>query len=147
MKVKLCYYNQHWNIYLYSEDQNLKWWENRTLKTVQDNRGEFRLREHKHPEIPVFTFGFMCNNPKERPGHGGEWSSNSTAINKVFGTDLIEIALDQLACSVSIKWIKELLGDKVKWSTDSIYGHMITEVIGHENTYHAWREIDITQTV
>lgn len=141
MKVKLCYFNNHWNVYLFSNTDFD--WKDKTLKTSKNERGEFRLREYKHPEITVFSFGFMCHNPVERPGHGGEWSSNSKAINEVFGTDLIEVALDNVSCAVSLKWLKELLGDKVIWEPDDIYGHWITEIPGTEKEWMVWKEINI----
>jgi len=117
MKIKLCWFNQHWNVYLYSDDS--LWIGNRTEKIIRDetpgHEGEYRLREYKHAEIPIFTFGFFADDAKQRPGHGGEWSSNSPVINRVFGTTLREIAVDQMSVAVPIEWLKELLGDNVEW--------------------------------
>ncbi len=143
MQVKLCYFNEHWNIYLYSEHEHTGWLNSTfTVQTVPtENEGEYRLRTYTHPEIPLLcSFGFMYNeaNKDDRPGHGGEWSSNSMAINKIFGTDLYEVGLDGIGVAISVKWFKHLLGDKLQWQDDDIYGCIITDVKGVENKYMAW---------
>lgn len=137
MKIKLVYFNEIWNVYLYTDNRN---WMFQTpeLLTIKDeiegHEGEYRVRKYAHPEIPIHTFGWMADNPKQRPGHGGEWSSNSITINKIFKTNLIEIAVDQLSCSVPITWLKELLGNKVQWETcPYYYGEKIVSVDGFKN--------------
>jgi|688.fasta_scaffold17891_19 hypothetical protein len=143
MQIKFCYFNQHWNIYLYSGDGNNslnpKWLDNKETITKDEDGGIYRLTKYEHPEgIPVHTFGFLTHNVKHRPGHGGEWSSNSTAVNKVFNVDIYEIALDQISVAVPMVWLKELLGDKVVWEPDTVYGEWISEIKEYENEQHKW---------
>lgn len=147
MQIRLCYFNEHWNIYLYSTDHtkygeyNL-WSDNVHEITKRIENGEFRLRDYIHPQgIPVYTFGLMLDNPKERPGHGGEWSSNSRSILMIFNINLLEVALDGIAVAVPIQWIKDVLGDQVIWEDDDIYGYKITHVKGHSNDYMKWVEL------
>lgn len=150
MQIKLCYFNQRWNVYLYTTQQgdHGKWkeWlhnEHTQTKPRYDQKGniegEYRLRDYQHPEgFPIYSFGFMYNdaNSKHRPEHGGEWSSNSEAINKEFGIDLIEIAFDQISVAVPFDWLKKLLGDQVIWK-----GREIIEIKGYSNKYHQWVEL------
>lgn len=143
MQIKLCYFNQHWNIYLYTKGGYDSWINDVETTTITDNRGEYRLRKYNQGTIPLYAFGFMAKEPKERPGHGGEWSSNSTQINKVFGTDLYEVAVDQISAAVPLEWLKEQLGDRVVWSSDPIYREFITEIKGEENQYHKWVELPL----
>lgn len=147
MTLKLCYFNQHWNIYFYSK-QGIRWedWsKNPEVSTVDTEEGQFRLRKYNHPEIPVFSFGLWLYNPKGRPGHGGEWSSNSQSINREFDTNLLEIALDQLSAAVPIDWLKAVMGNKVTWTEHDIYGYIITDVKGEENKYMKWVEIPVNE--
>jgi hypothetical protein len=135
-------------MYFYSDGITYNdWCKNPELTTARRDEGthtgEYRLRKYEHPEIPVYDFGFWTDEPKLRPGHGGEWSSNSEAINKVFGTNLLEIALDQLSVAAPIDWIKEKIGDAVVWEEADIWGHIITEVKGVEKSDSKWIEIPL----
>lgn len=140
MQIQLSYYNQHWNIYIYSKTKETvgaynEWLgkhttETKPLKEGDKEIGEVRLRTYTHPNIPLYSYGLMLNEPKQRPGHGGEWSSNSRTINQFFGTNLIEAAVDGIAMAVPVDWIKEILGDKVKWETHDIFGWIITDIEG-----------------
>jgi len=148
MQVKLCYFNQHWNIYLYTTDDSKYgeydlWSNNPSIKTINADHGEYRLRQYLHPAgIPVFSYGLFAHDPKQRPGHGGEWSSNTNTINRVFSTTLLEAALDSIAVAFPITWLKDLLGDQVTWDTHDIYGHWITHVKGiAKPTYCQWVEL------
>lgn len=146
MQAKLCYYNEHWNIYLYSKTQEdssqwKEWIKTEKQITKPTDGGEFRLRTYSHPEIPIHTFGIFYNDSKKRPGHDGEWSSRAEVINEEFGVDLLDISVDQIAVAVPVEWIKKLLGDNVTWQEADTYGHIITHVKGEENIYHKWVEI------
>jgi hypothetical protein len=150
MQVKLCYFNQHWNIYLYTGTNkgfyDAPWINIKPTEQVivRGDEGEYRLRTYSHPDIPVLcSFGFWYYDEKRRPGHGGEWSSNSRVINEVFGTDLYEVALDQISMAVSLKWLKEVLGDKVVWEPDDIWGSIITHVKGEKNEHDKWVTIPL----
>lgn len=145
MRIRLCYFNQHWNIYLYTK-HGAKSWINfePTLQTKRregKDSGEYRLRSYACLEAPIYSFGFFCDDPKKRPGHGGEWSSNHTSINQVFGVNLYEIAIDQMSVAVPLEWLKQLLGDRVKWQPDEIWGEWIKSVEGGNNNYYEWVEL------
>ena len=147
MTIKLCYFNQHWNIYLYSNDEDKnKWSKHMYLTTIihhEDFDREYRLRKYEHPEIPcLYFFGVYYYDKNKRPGHDGEWSSRSEVINPIFGKDLYEVAVDQTSMAVSLKWLKELLGDKVVWGPFPVWGEVITSVIGENNTPDKWVTIE-----
>lgn len=142
MQIKACYYNQHWNIYLFVKDEE-KWWEKSTATVkpapIENGEGEIRLRKHTHTEIPcLYTFGIYYNERGKRPGHGGEWSSNPKFINSTFGLDLMDTSINNISCAVSRKWLKEQIGDDVKWEKDDIYEEYITEIKNVENKPHKW---------
>src|SRR5262245_29048425 len=142
MKIKLCYFNQHWNVYFYTEGGCGSWLDNPETQTKQDgDRGEYRLRKYNHPEIPIYSFELWLNDASHRPGHGGEWSSNSMSINRAFGTNLLEVAVDQISVAVPVLWLKAVLGTQVTWKPDDIYGWKITGVKGAENEYDKWTEL------
>jgi hypothetical protein len=144
MEAKLCYFNQHWNIYLYTGNGYESWCHDETLETKRseekNHHGEYRLRKYEHPEIPIYSFGFFADDESRRPGHGGEWSSNAKHINTIFGTELIEVALDQISVAVPLPWLKELLGDNVVWTGgDNICVNEIISVPTHPNPkYCEW---------
>lgn len=145
MTIKLCYFNEHWNIYMYSKPEYRDEWVKNIIDTTVIpfseglESGEYRLRQYSHPEIPcLYSFGIWYYEPKRRPGHGGEWSSRSEVVNPVFGKDLYEVALDQRSIAVSLKWLKEQLGDGVIWSPYPIWGEVITSVVGEDNIPDKW---------
>ena len=73
-------------------------------KKSRDENGEFFLKKYKHPSDLIFyTFGYMADDERERPGHGGYWSSNCTTINKIFDVDLIGVAISGFAASMETK--------------------------------------------
>jgi hypothetical protein len=89
MKWTYVRINQHFEPYLEVDSYSKIFNE---IKKVDD--GEFRLTTYETNEgLKLYTYGFMATNPNERPGHGGEWSSNSTTINKVFSLNLCGIAV------------------------------------------------------
>lgn len=146
MQIKLCWFNQHWNVYLYTIG-GYDSWNVKNTKIIRDERpehaGEYRLREYDCVEIPIFSFGFMADDKHHRPGHGGEWSSNSSNINKIFGTNIIEVAVDQVSVAVPIEWLKELLGDNVEWGHTWSQDYLeILKVKNHPNPkYTQWIEL------
>lgn len=117
MEIKLCYFNGYWNPYIYSTNPSKLIEENVENKKVVG--GTMRLTNYKHEEIPcLYSFGLTVDNPKHAPGHGGEWSSNSYEVNKVFKTDLKEVGVDGMSMAVSLEWLKSLITDKVEeWGT------------------------------
>lgn len=58
---------------------------------VAESDGHFFLRTYVDEQgNKFFTFGYWNDDPKQRPGHGGYWSSNAESIKHHFGIDLIE---------------------------------------------------------
>lgn len=143
MQIKLCYFNQHWNIYFYTEGGYDSWMNDPEQKVITDETGEYRLRTYQHPVIPIYSFGYMYNeeNKSRRPGHQGEWSSNSTAINPVFGVNLYEVGVDNISVAVPMDWLKAVLGDQVVWEKHPIYREWIKEVKGVNPDYMKWAEV------
>jgi len=139
MELRLCYFNGYWNPYFYTKDGNYKFeTEHEEYKDVSG--GKMRLTKYKHDEIPcLYSFGLTIDDPKHKPGHGGEWSSNSYEVNKLFNTDLKEVVVNQMSVAVSLEWLKELLKDKVEWGT-IVNGQfpVIKEIIGEKPEYYKW---------
>jgi len=67
MQIKLCYFNQQWNIYLYTK-KGIEGWmkDNLTLTTIRDNdpkhSGIYNLREYRFLDTVFYNFGFMADN-------------------------------------------------------------------------------------
>jgi hypothetical protein len=61
--------------------------------------GIARLTIYQSEGVNFYSFGL--NTFDNKPGHGGEWSSNSRYINEVFGTDIIECAVRETHSSCS----------------------------------------------
>lgn len=53
--------------------------------------GVARLTTYQSEGVNFYSFGL--NTHENKPGHGGEWSSNSHYINEVFGVDIVECAI------------------------------------------------------
>lgn len=141
MIIKLCYYNGHWNVYIYTKGGYESWIKNPDQIIKKGEYGEFRFRTYNYDEIPIHGFGFMHDDPQRRPGHGGEWSSNSESINPIFGVDVMEVAVDQIGVAVPRKWLKEQLGGNVTWEVLSCYGEVITDIPGKANNRKDWVEL------
>jgi hypothetical protein len=43
-----------------------------------------------------YDYGLWYKDASQRPGHGGEWSSNPTTINRIFGVHIMECAVKDL---------------------------------------------------
>jgi hypothetical protein len=70
-----------------------------TVKTIIDGHRTWRLS--KHVTVEGITFhSFGITDPINPPGHGGEWSSNTDAINMMFDTNLVECCVDSWACAI-----------------------------------------------
>lgn len=98
---------------------------------IEEPQGKFRLTTYVSDEgIKLYTFGYTVYDPKQKPGHGGEWSSNSTCINEKFGVKIAGCAvkclsddcpnvLFSMACD--IEWIKSIKPDCLVWEPRSVY--------------------------
>ena len=103
-------FNDRANLYLYGPMVELV-----ETRTVDAWDGQYRLRKYLAGDLEVFTFGFMATDPRKRPGHGGEWSSNSEQINQVFGVNLRECAYNQIACAIKIEDMKDFAPSNVTY--------------------------------
>jgi hypothetical protein len=86
--IKHDYIGSNWNEYFV---------ENFTKQ--MPNGDEVRLRFYRDGAFRWYTFGIMSKNPNNRPGHGGEWSSNAKFINEVFGIKLVDGVLNSYTCA------------------------------------------------
>jgi len=111
IKINFKYFNDKFNLYFEGEDIPQK--ENERF--IFEENGRYRLTKWANRRMPIYSFGYLTDCMESRPGHRGEWSSNSSQINKKFNTDLIEIAYNGWSCATSKTWLKELLGNKVEW--------------------------------
>jgi len=139
IKKRVCWFNQRWNVYLSSEG-NYDQWQIKEILHKKDNGGEYRLTSYDIEGLTIYTFGLFLDNPKARPGHGGEWSSNSTNINEVFNINIIEIGVDGLAAAIDINVLKDLLGETFAL-VPSIYGMKFISADGNDGGYMEWRTL------
>lgn len=141
MIKKLCWYNQRWNVYLKSEGGYSKWGAPIETKTIEDNGGVYRLTKYNVEGLDIFTYGYLTKDLKQRPGHGGEWSSSCQQINSVFNTNLTEIGLDQIACSIDIDVLRGLLGPEYVIN-EARFGMDVLSADGTKFYDHmTWREL------
>lgn len=87
---------------------------------------EIRLTSYKDGDDNLYySFGLLTKDPIHRPGHGGEWSSNSLAINNFFQKDLRECAVrtekDQVWCAMAIARNDIDLPDNLEWRWDGLF--------------------------
>lgn len=62
---------------------------------VKTSTGVARLTRYtSNKGVEFYSFGVLSSDIGNRPGHGGEWSSNAEFINKVFGVDLISCVVE-----------------------------------------------------
>lgn len=66
-----------------------------TETLIFDDHGRWRLTEWSDEEGKTF-YSFGIKSSGTQPGHGGEWSSNSVAINEIFNVDITECAVRQI---------------------------------------------------
>jgi len=89
--------------------------------------GVARLTTYQSEGVNFYTFGL--NAFENKPDHGGEWSSNSDYINEVFGTDIIECAVQEntspylsysaMACEKS--FIKSVAPKTLEYRSGKLY--------------------------
>lgn len=136
MKIKLCWFNQHWNVYLYSPKGDRSWEIIEVTHKDQDG-GMYRLTKYNVDGETIYTFGLLTHDLKARPGHGGEWSSNPQNINRVFGLNLIHIGMDNVAASIDLDRLKYMLGAKYK-IVETNWGYEVLDTEESEHTNHEW---------
>lgn len=139
IKKRICWYNQRWNVYLSSEGGYDAWSIIEILHKRNDD-GEYRLTSYNVEGLTIYTFGWFADDAKSRPGHGGEWSSNSTNINEVFGVNLTEIGVDGIAASIDVDVLKSLLGEEFVF-VPSTFGIHILSADGSTGGHMEWRTI------
>lgn len=70
--------------------------EKKDVQYKEKSDGIYRLTAYEDEDgNKYYSFGFMCNEANQRPGHGGKWSSNSNNINKEFDIDITECAIKE----------------------------------------------------
>lgn len=143
LRVKLIYFNQRWNVYMYTTAKtgwvDSEWLykyeqEVKTMVTPEGHMYEARLRKHTHDVLPAYSYGHYFFERNHRPGHDGEWSSRCEIINKEFDINIIEVAIDQCSMAVPYEWLKRLMGNLVVWG-EGCCGPEITHVHGMENVW------------
>jgi hypothetical protein len=114
-KIKLLYFNSRWNLYICGEEVNIYRDNAVEVSSIGNEDHEFILRKFEVGlQVPFYTFGLMYRDERKRPGHHGEWSSRSSVINSIFGTDLLEVAYNGVSTAISAADLRKLLGDKAE---------------------------------
>ena len=99
--AKTCYFNSVFNVYFNIRQYSWNEWKKIEEQKKTVNGGTFRLTKYQLEDVVFYTFGFMTDDINQRPGHGGEWSSNEDSIKNHFGIELLGIGLDNMAVSVT----------------------------------------------
>lgn len=138
-QVKLCWFNQRWNVYIQTVDGGYGWnyWTKVSEITKRLNNGTYRLTTYTSGGLTFYSYGFLTDSLDERPGHKGEWSSNCSNINGVFGMNITEVGIDSMATAIDVGKLEELLGDKYKF-VDTKWGRDILSVDGIIPKDHTW---------
>ncbi|MHA2180093.1 MAG: hypothetical protein ACXAAH_01580 [Promethearchaeota archaeon] len=55
-----------------------------------------------------YSFGYLTADAADRPGHRGEWSSNSTMINEIFGVKITECAVKEMNDNIFISMAHDI---------------------------------------
>jgi len=81
----------------------------------------WRLTTYKLPGTTLLlcSYGVMMTDPKNRPGHGGEWSSRCEIINQIYGVNLIECVVkptkERVGLAMAISRTLVELPNDLKW--------------------------------
>jgi hypothetical protein len=115
MKGKLCYFNQTFNVYLYSISERCEDWKTvkETKLRIHNDSATFRLTEYDVEGFTFYTFGILCDKMEDRPNHKGEWSSNDSMVKELFGLELLPIGLDGISASMSYDNIAKVINPDV----------------------------------
>jgi len=141
IQKKLYWYNEQWNVYLTSTEGHEGWKEIRINNITKDG-GIYRLSEYAVEDLKIYSFGFLTHNRDQRPGHGGEWSSNCQRINQVFDVNITEIGMDGMSAAIDIFTLSSLLGGEYIINP-SPYGMSIQSVKDGEDIKNfTWRTIE-----
>ena len=60
-------------------------------------------------ENGLMSYGYMANDPKDRPGHGGCWSSSCGKIYETTGLELIDVIAGGCCYALPIEEAKKIL--------------------------------------
>lgn len=119
--IEAAYYNGQWNINLKSEDIAI---EKTNEQEQRDERGSYRLSYYDNG---IYSYGYTVDNDADKPGHGGEWSSNTARIGHVFGIDLIAIGVNGFAKAINVNTLKSWLPDGMKMSDDGLFNAVMPD--------------------
>lgn len=108
ISIDLKFYNDCYNVFIESDVAPGK---GRLIAIADRNGGEFRLRHHEHPELDLYSFGFMAHYKSDRPTHGGEWSSREGVVNPIFGKTLTHVAVNNTCYAMEVKDLESILPD------------------------------------
>ena len=105
MKVKLCFYNEHFNVFFNAPKMQESWKKiaeerKRIIDDEKGYEGTLRLSKYIVNDLEVYTFGILFDEMRARPGHKGEWSSNEEYIKQMFGDDLVPVGVGGISASI-----------------------------------------------
>ena len=89
--------------------------------------GIYRATAYADQEGNIFYgYGFMADDPTQRPGHGGEWSSNPTRIRQMLGLDLkdciVKLHPDSCSYALAMKRSDIVLPPHLIWEEVDCFG-------------------------
>ncbi len=136
IKMRACWYNQQWNIHL----EGVPFIKEPEVTYRTNAKGQFRLTHYGHD---IYSFGYTTFDTDERPGHGGEWSSNSMAINKEYNIQLTEIGVDGFAMAIKTDILKSILPKSMKLEMSSLFYHVLPSDDTVEPAYNEKVSFDV----
>lgn len=114
MEARTCYFNEVFNLYLFDENFNPDNWIKTELQYYElEGYGRMRLTKYACNDLEFYTFGLFADDPKKRPGHGGEWSSNPMTVKYCFGIDLVNLSLNGFSVHMEYSQIFKLFNPEV----------------------------------
>lgn len=76
------------------------------VKHIPDGDGCFVIKQYDNG---LYSYGYMCNQEKDRPGHGGMWSSSAGTIFEATGYEFIDVMAGSCVYALPIEQAKTLL--------------------------------------
>jgi len=122
MKTTLCYFNQKYNLYLNDDNIVLNSLDSTEFTARISNKADFgdkmkhgilRLTIYQYKSLFFYSFGIFYDEEQDRPGHNGEWSSNSDYIYLMTGIRLFETSLNRFSVAIPQDKVLDLINDDI----------------------------------
>ncbi|WP_211746369.1 hypothetical protein [Paenibacillus sp. Marseille-Q4541] len=133
--LKLIYFNQQWNPYFLLDEPKEKVYPGKLDNTFKFGDGDFL---YSFSELGLCDFGFRAHKEKDKPGHGGLWSSNSGTLTFVLKKSMKEVSVKTteevgfVRLAISVETLKNILPSEGY----TIVNHPFSDGMEYWNIHH-----------